>query len=108
MELFLLLRIILIPNLLPADGMAKSTSPHQLAKLTWSITSTLIGDEVFMVTKNHPPYTWWPMLIFDLCQLSVRLDFLDIPMAKGNKLNSLPILLNVPRAIVCLGVSGSG
>lgn len=90
MELFLLPRMILIPNLLPADGIAKMTSPHQLTKLTWSITSTLMGGEVFMVTKNHPPYTWWPMLIFDLCQLSVRLDFLDIRMAKWNKLKSLP------------------
>lgn len=46
----LLLRIILTLFLLPFEGMSKGTSPHKLAKLTWSMTSTLTGDEVLTLT----------------------------------------------------------
>lgn len=35
------------------DG--QKTSPHKLAKLTRSMTSTHMPDEVFTVTENHPP-----------------------------------------------------
>lgn len=81
MELLLLLRIFLLLLLLPAKGMARGTSPHQPAKMTWSLTSILTADEGFMVTENHPPYTWWPTLAFDLCQLAAGLDSWDIPTA---------------------------
>lgn len=52
MEILLLPRIILILLLLPAEGIARRTGPHQLTKLTWSVTSNLTGDEVFTVTEN--------------------------------------------------------
>lgn len=50
----IILILILILILFPDDGMVRGTGPHQLTKLTWRVTSTLMGDEVTMVTENHP------------------------------------------------------
>ena len=54
------------------------SSPHNPTKVTWQVLSAT-GDVAWSTTEEHPPYTWWPDLVFDLCKLAVGLDTWDIP-----------------------------
>ena len=66
-------------------------NPYQPAKLIWSLVSTLTGEQVLSInSQSHPPYTWWPDLVLDLCQLATGLDTCDIPAASGASPQSLP------------------
>ena len=68
------LLMIMIPMMKTAQN------PCQPAELTWSVVSTLIGEQVFSTNSQcYPPYTWWPDFVFDLCQLAAELNTWDIP-----------------------------
>ncbi|XP_066228779.1 syncytin-2 [Saccopteryx leptura] len=58
---------------------AAPTNPHQPTRQTWQVISGT-SDMVWEVTSNdHPPWTWWPSLYPDLCQLAAGLETWDIP-----------------------------
>ena len=50
------------------------SNPHNPTKVTWQVLSAT-GDVAWSTTEEHPPYIWWPDLVFDLCDLAVGLDF---------------------------------
>jgi hypothetical protein len=65
-------------------------NPHQPGKLTWNVVSMIAGEQVSAFTsKSRPPFTWWPDLVFDLCQLAAGLDTRHIPTASGAFCGSL-------------------
>jgi hypothetical protein len=64
--------------IIPMMKMAQNS--YQPAELTWSVVSLLTREQVFSInSQSHPPYTWWPDFVFDLCQLAAGLDTWDIP-----------------------------
>ena len=54
------------------------SNPHNPTKVTWQVLSAT-GDVAWSTTEEHPPYTWWPSIVFDLCKLAAGLDSWDIP-----------------------------
>ncbi|KAL6030103.1 hypothetical protein STEG23_037767, partial [Scotinomys teguina] len=63
-----------------------SKSPHQIKKLTWQVISQK-GDIVWAITANHTPFSWWPNLTPDFCQLAAGLESWDIEAIDLDKLN---------------------
>jgi hypothetical protein len=59
--------------MIPMMKMAQNLS--QPAELTWSLVSTLTGEQVLSTnSQSHPPYSWWPDFVFDLCHLAAELN----------------------------------
>lgn len=56
----------------------KSDNPHTPQKLTWQVISQT-EEVVWSVSKITPPWTWWPQLSPDFCQLAAGLETWDIP-----------------------------
>lgn len=75
--------LLLLP--LPLSCVSEE-SPHAIKKLTWRIL-TQTGEEVWRVTANHAPYSWWPPLTPDFCQLAAGLASWDIPTIDQHQLN---------------------
>ncbi|KAL6094307.1 hypothetical protein STEG23_014256 [Scotinomys teguina] len=63
-----------------------SESPHQIKKLTWQVISQT-GDVVWAITANHMPFSWWPNLTPNFCQLAAGLESWDIEAIDLDKLN---------------------
>uniref|UniRef100_A0A8C8UQ33 Uncharacterized protein n=1 Tax=Peromyscus maniculatus bairdii TaxID=230844 RepID=A0A8C8UQ33_PERMB len=59
---------ILFLLILPAISMARA-SPHAIKKLTWQVISQT-GETVWQTAANHAPFSWWPYLTPDFCQLA--------------------------------------
>lgn len=55
-------------------------NPHAPQKLTWQVISE-VGEIVWSISKIAPPYTWWPTLTTDFCQLAAGVNYWDIPDA---------------------------
>uniref|UniRef100_A0A8C8UID8 Envelope glycoprotein n=1 Tax=Peromyscus maniculatus bairdii TaxID=230844 RepID=A0A8C8UID8_PERMB len=75
-----------IPSL--GNGVAR-THPHAVKKLTWQVISQT-GETVWQTTANHAPFSWWPSLTPDFCQLAAGLDTWDIPEAKHTLVGPAP------------------
>ena len=64
--------------------------------MTWQVLSAT--GIVWSTTEEHPPYIWWPDLVFDLCKLVVGLDSWDIPTLKTQ--GEINQLMNLNRVSV--------
>ena len=52
--------------------------PHSPTKVIWQVLSTT-ADVAWSITEEHPPYTWWPDLVFVICKLAAGLDSWGYP-----------------------------
>lgn len=74
-------RLLFLPLLLIStypQGTRAAESPHLAKRLTWQVISQT-GETVWQTTAFHTPFTWWPNLHPDLCQLAAGSEDWDIP-----------------------------
>lgn len=69
--------VILLCLLGPSYASLRGESPHQPQRLTWQVLSQT-GDVVWSTSHTVPPWTWWPQLFPDLCELAAGIDTWDI------------------------------
>lgn len=79
-------RAILALTILALGISCSQGSPHSVKQLTWQILSQT-GEVVWETSQQHTPYTWWPSLTPDFCQLAAGLDTWDIPDKSHSDLN---------------------
>lgn len=53
-------------------------NPQQPQQLVWQVLSQT-GNVVWSISHTAPPWTWWPQLSPDLCELAIGLDNWDVP-----------------------------
>lgn len=70
--------VILVSLLDPNHASPEGHSLHQTQRLTWQVLSQT-GDVVWPTSHTVPPWTWWPQLFPDLCELAASIDTWDIP-----------------------------
>lgn len=70
--------IVIFPSLVFPNPLLLNSNPHAPQRLEWQVLSAT-GDVVWSTTHTAPPWTWWPSLTPDICQLAARLETWDIP-----------------------------
>lgn len=68
----------------PSSCVSAAADPHQPIQQTWQVLSGT-SEVVWETTSDlYPPWTWWPSLYPDLCQLAAGLGNWDIPITDPN------------------------
>nr|XP_045016608.1 TIMELESS-interacting protein isoform X1 [Jaculus jaculus]XP_045016609.1 TIMELESS-interacting protein isoform X1 [Jaculus jaculus]XP_045016611.1 TIMELESS-interacting protein isoform X1 [Jaculus jaculus] len=78
-------------------------NPHAPQRLTWQVISQT-GDVIWSISKDAPPWSWWPPLYPDLCQLAAGLETWDIPEVGPRE--STPVCLSGSCPCPSKGIEG--